>query len=67
MPSVSQAQHDMWVVKLHAKESTDKDRQVAKEFLDADKKAGLWQSKEHTNSHTEADDIVGKLKAIDWE
>lgn len=44
MPSISEKQHRYFEYKLHAKDSTPEERKVAKEFLDADKKAGLWQS-----------------------
>ena len=43
MPSESLKQHRMWEVKYHSDKSSEEEKKVAKEFLDADKAAGLWQ------------------------
>ena len=66
MPSKSQAQHNYWLYKLHDKDSTDEERKTAKEFLDADKKEGLWQStkKKEKNSHG-TEDIDERIINLD--
>lgn len=43
MPSVSFAQHLMWEYKLKDPKTSDKDKDVAKEFLDADKALNKYQ------------------------
>lgn len=46
MPSSSQKQHDLMQAVAHSKELSEQTgipQKVAKEFLEADKKAGKWQ------------------------
>jgi hypothetical protein len=49
MPSKSQEQHDFMQAAAHNKEFADNadiPQEVAKEFVEADKEAGLWQKSE---------------------
>ena len=49
MPSKSKEQHDMMVAAANSKKFADKvgiQQSVAKEFVEKDKEAGLWQDEE---------------------
>ena len=73
MPSVNERQHKffLWVY-YGNKDATEKEKQVAKEFLDADKKAGLFQhlTKKDGKDLPEEEKVAvhkKKVRATDWK
>lgn len=50
MPSESEKQHKYWTWVLHGKkDATDKEKAVAKEFLEADRASGKYQPRKPSN------------------
>ena len=70
MPSKSQKQHNMMVAACHSKEFADKikiSQDVACEFVEADKKEGLWQTEENkSDKQSKKKKTSTESYFIDW-
>ena len=70
MPSKSKLQHDLMQAACHSKEFADKikiSQDVACEFVEADKKEGLWQTeKNESDKQSKKKKTSTESYFIDW-
>ena len=66
MPSTSEKQARFWVFKKHDPNSTDEERKVAEEFIEADKKEGKWSmyKKDKNNIEDSKEELLWELESI---